>query len=106
LVPVGQKKNGGEKLNSQMQKACSGLAVQAFLHGLLAQTVPSVLLTILSGQGSSVAGSCGAVFAPRADGRSFIPRMKCSCCGGNRVDVRPNWKEQPVQSSLTGKQWW
>jgi hypothetical protein len=27
---------------------------------------------------------------------SFIPRMKCSQCGGKRVDVRPNWEEQPV----------
>jgi hypothetical protein len=26
---------------------------------------------------------------------SFIPRMKCTQCGGKRVDVRPNWKEQP-----------
>ena len=26
---------------------------------------------------------------------SFIPRMKCTECGGKRVDVRPNWKEQP-----------
>ncbi len=29
---------------------------------------------------------------------SFIPRMKCTRCGGKRVDVRPNWKEAaPVQ---------
>ena len=27
---------------------------------------------------------------------SFIPRMRCSQCGGKRVDVRPNWKDQPV----------
>jgi hypothetical protein len=27
---------------------------------------------------------------------SFIPRMKCTQCGGKRVDVRPNWKEQPA----------
>jgi hypothetical protein len=31
--------------------------------------------------------------------------MKCSKCGGRRVDVRPNWKEQPPTESLTGKQW-
>jgi hypothetical protein len=24
---------------------------------------------------------------------------------GNKIDVRPNWKEQPVQPSLTGNQW-
>jgi hypothetical protein len=28
---------------------------------------------------------------------------KCGKCGGKRVDVRPNWKEQPPQQSLTGK---
>ena len=26
-------------------------------------------------------------------------------CGGKRVDVRPNWKEQPPRPSPTGKQW-
>ena len=36
---------------------------------------------------------------------SFTPRMKCSQCGGKRVDVRPNWKEQPTGPSLTGAQW-
>ena len=29
---------------------------------------------------------------------SFGLRMKCTKCGGRRVDVRPNWKEaSPVQ---------
>jgi hypothetical protein len=32
---------------------------------------------------------------------SFRRRMKCGKCGGKRVDVRPNWKEQPPQQSLT-----
>ena len=34
-------------------------------------------------------------------------RVDCAKCGsrGNKIDVRPNWKEQPTQSSLTGKQW-
>jgi hypothetical protein len=36
---------------------------------------------------------------------SFIPRMRCSACGGKRVDVRPNWKEQSTRESLTGKVW-
>ena len=31
--------------------------------------------------------------------------MRCSACGDKRVDVRPNWKEQPTRESLTGKQW-
>ena len=36
---------------------------------------------------------------------SFQSRMRCGECGGKDVDVRPNWKEQPVQMSLTGKVW-
>jgi hypothetical protein len=24
---------------------------------------------------------------------------------GNKIDVRPNWKEQPPSESLTGKLW-
>jgi hypothetical protein len=28
---------------------------------------------------------------------SFQSRMKCNECWGKNVDVRPNWKEQPVQ---------
>ena len=26
---------------------------------------------------------------------SFQRRAKCGKCGGKRIDVRPNWKEQP-----------
>jgi hypothetical protein len=36
---------------------------------------------------------------------SFRPRMKCGTCGGKNVDVRPNWKEQSTQPSVTGKVW-
>ena len=38
---------------------------------------------------------------------SFRPRVVCAKCGsrGNKIDVRPNWKEQPPSESLTGKQW-
>jgi hypothetical protein len=36
---------------------------------------------------------------------SFQRRAVCGKCGGKRVDVRPNWKEQPMGESLTGKQW-
>jgi hypothetical protein len=37
----------------------------------------------------------------------FQTRVVCAKCGarGNRIDVRPNWKEQPLQMSLTGKVW-
>jgi hypothetical protein len=35
----------------------------------------------------------------------FRSRVKCAKCGsrGNKIDVRPNWKEQPPGDSLTGK---
>ena len=36
---------------------------------------------------------------------SFRRRVKCGKCGGRDVDVRPNWKEQPMGESLTGKVW-
>jgi hypothetical protein len=38
---------------------------------------------------------------------SFRPRVVCAKCGsrGNKIDVRPNWKEQAPGESLTGKQW-
>ena len=34
-------------------------------------------------------------------------RVICAKCGsrGNKIDVRPNWKEQSAQPSLTGKVW-
>ena len=37
----------------------------------------------------------------------FRSRVKCAKCGsrGNKIDVRPNWKEQLPQSSLTGQVW-
>jgi hypothetical protein len=34
---------------------------------------------------------------------SFSRRAKCDKCGGKRVDVRPNWKEQPTCENLTGR---
>ena len=30
---------------------------------------------------------------------SFQRRAKCGKCGGKRVDVRPNWKEQPTMQT-------
>ena len=38
---------------------------------------------------------------------SFGSRVKCGKCGSrdNKIDVRPNWKEQPTGPSLTGAQW-
>jgi hypothetical protein len=40
-----------------------------------------------------------------AEVASFHLHMTCSECGGKHVDVQPNWKEQPLQMSLTGKMW-
>jgi hypothetical protein len=36
---------------------------------------------------------------------SFSSKMICVKCGRTGADARPNWKEQPVQMSLTGKPW-
>jgi hypothetical protein len=36
---------------------------------------------------------------------SFLKRTRRGKCRGKPIDVRPNWKEQPRQPSLTGKQW-
>jgi hypothetical protein len=37
----------------------------------------------------------------------FKSRVVCAKCGArnNKIDVRPNWKEQPPSEGLTGKQW-
>ena len=37
----------------------------------------------------------------------FTSKVVCNKCGarGRKIDVRPNWKEQPSQQILTGKQW-
>jgi hypothetical protein len=38
---------------------------------------------------------------------SFSRRVVSAKCASrsNKIDVRPNWKEQPAQPSLTGKVW-
>jgi hypothetical protein len=38
---------------------------------------------------------------------SFTKKVVCAKCGarGRHIDVGPNWKEQTMQSSPTGKQW-
>ena len=36
---------------------------------------------------------------------SFARRVVCASAEGNKIDVRPNWKEQPPRGSLTGKVW-
>jgi len=36
---------------------------------------------------------------------SFQSSLTCGECGGENVNVRPNWIEQPVQMRLTGKVW-
>ena len=39
--------------------------------------------------------------------RSFNGKIVRAKCGarGRHIDVRRNWKEQPTQPRLTGKQW-
>jgi hypothetical protein len=46
-------------------------------------------------------------FAADTEVRSFRSRVKCGKCGGrgNKIDVRPNCKQQPPSESLTGEQW-
>jgi hypothetical protein len=46
-------------------------------------------------------------YPPETEILYFKSRVVCAKCGsrGNRIDVRPNWKEQPPTESLTGKQW-
>jgi hypothetical protein len=46
-------------------------------------------------------------FADDVEVPSFAKKVVCAKCGarGRHIDVRPNWKEQPTQPSLTGKQW-
>ena len=34
---------------------------------------------------------------------SFALRLKCSKCGGRRVDVRPNWKEASPVTDWRGR---
>jgi hypothetical protein len=45
-------------------------------------------------------------FADDVEVSSFVRKVLCAKCGacGPHVDVRPNWKEQPLQL-LTGKVW-
>jgi hypothetical protein len=37
----------------------------------------------------------------------FKSRVVCAKCGGrgNKIEVRPNWKEQAPQPGVTGKVW-
>lgn len=40
---------------------------------------------------------CADDYADETELSWFRPRMICGKCGGKRVAVRPNWKEQPSQ---------
>ena len=46
-------------------------------------------------------------FPDDAEVPSFARKVVCAKCGarGRNIDVRPNWKEQPMGARLTGKQW-
>ena len=45
-------------------------------------------------------------FADDVEVSSFVWKVLCAKCGacGTHIDVRPNWKEQPLQL-LSGKVW-
>jgi hypothetical protein len=45
------------------------------------------------------------MIGPKGQRLHIGPRAVCAKCGsrGNKIDVRPNWKEQLPQQSLTGK---
>ena len=45
-------------------------------------------------------------FADDVEVPTFVRKVLCAKCGacGPHIDVRPNWKEQPLQL-LTGKVW-
>jgi hypothetical protein len=75
-------------LDNMREMGVRGLAVYCLNHACRHQTV------------ISADDYAGDIEVP-----SFPLRMKCSKCGGRNVDVRPNWKEQPMGESLTGKQW-
>jgi len=53
----------------------------------------------------------GLIDVPKYAAETEVPwfgsKVVCAKCGarGRHIDVRPNWKEQPPQESLTGKQW-
>ena len=46
-------------------------------------------------------------YPPETEIPYFKKHVVCSKCGSrsNKIDVRPNWKEQPAGGSLTGKVW-
>jgi len=52
---------------------------------------PSQGTTSKGGRG----GSKFRAIHPSTEVSLFQRRAKCSKCGGQHVDVRPNWKEQP-----------
>jgi hypothetical protein len=46
-------------------------------------------------------------YRPKTEIRYFSRHAVCTKSGsrGRHIDVRPNWKEQPAQPSLTGQVW-
>jgi hypothetical protein len=67
-------------LGNMREQDVRGLAVQCLNHACRHQTI------------ISADDYAGDIEVP-----SFALRMKCSKCGGKRVDVRPNWSEQPAR---------
>ena len=75
----------------------------------LARTATAVSATLVMGSVWSdryrFVGS--ALAAGNGDGQKTALEQKFAEFAdiSGRVDVRPNWKEQPTGASLTGKQW-
>ena len=76
-------------LGNMRRQGVRGLAVYCLNHACRHRTVINV-----------------DEYADEIEVPSFGLRMKCSKCGGRRVDVRPNWKERDDQVDWRGRSAW
>jgi hypothetical protein len=73
-------------LGNMLRQGVRGLAVYCLNHACQHRTVLNV-----------------DDYADEIEVPSLSLRMKCSKCGGRRVDVRPNWKEQDEPIDWRGR---
>jgi hypothetical protein len=73
-------------LANMRQQRVRGLAVYCLNHACLLRTIINV-----------------DDYPAEIEVPSFGLRMKCSKCGGRRVDVRPNWKERDGPTDWRGR---
>ena len=76
-------------LGNMRQQGVRGLAVFCLNHACLHRTVINV-----------------DEYPAEIEVPSFGRRMKCSKCGGRRVDVRPNWRERAQSVNWRGRSAW